>query len=256
MSIVFGQKAILGILQTDMKRLRMDVNFRKCFLDNYTEYSATFMQFVDEAAAAGIVLENFVEPRAEVEEWIMNTELTFSLGFPRDHKYIPAIGITLGEDTEEEGYLGGVAHESRDDSEPDEDTYYTHWGTDKARTYQVHLIDENPNAVEILHQIVDFILVSRRVLLEQMGLKLCRFSAGDIRPQPEMLEAGQFVFERVVSVNCRVIMSYKYRFFDVSPIPNTVFMASDDPNTGGGSRGRQIHDHNKVPVELGKEEEE
>lgn len=228
MSIVLGQKAVQAVIEVELKKLQTNTVYLDSFLDNFNDFSANFMDFINEAATLGISVENFIEPKAEIKTWILAQNFNVKLGYPREHERLPEINIVLGQDGEADGFLGGLGEEFRDDSDPDKDSYQAGWATHKQKTINVHITDNNPNSVEIMYQVLDYILVIKRLTLEQLGLKMAHYDAGDIRPNPEMLQAGQFIFERVISINCETISTYKTAFWDVSPMPNDAAMTSED----------------------------
>jgi len=228
MGIILGQKAIQAVIEVELKKLQSNTTYLDSFLENFSEFNASFMGFLAEAASLGISVNNFIEPKEEIRTWLLTQDFRVILGYPREHKGITEINIVLGDDREGEGLLGGLGEELRDDGDPDKDSYSAAWATQKSKTINIHITDNNPNSVEIVYQILDYILVIKRLNLEQMGLRMCHYSAGDIRPNPEMLSSGNFLFERVISVNCETIGTYQTAYWSTSPMPNDVAMTSED----------------------------
>lgn len=223
MSIILAQKAIQVVLQVGLKQLQTNIEMRNIFLENFSEFNATFRQFDQYASQYNIKLENFIEPIEEIDKFIKNTEFDVKLGYPRLNATLPEICIVLGNDDEGSGIIGDIADETRDEGGHQKIV----WNSDKQKTLSIHLSDNNPDRVEILHNLLDYILVTHRTLLTQMGLNGCKYSASDIRPSPEGLQSGVFLFERVVSVSCEVFQTYKTGFYGYSPMPTEVAMSSE-----------------------------
>ena len=196
------------------------------FLSNYQDVDATFMNFRNEAIAMGIDVSQYVEPSEEVRKYILDNEIFVNIGYPRAHDTYPRINVVLGDSAENEVYLGGIGSERRREN-PNSDSYIVNWGTVKNNTYSLLLSAINPNEVAILHQVIDWILVCNRVILEEMGLLGPSFSAADLRPDKDMLQGGNFAFERIMSVNCTNQSDYAREHW-AKDLPNDVAISSED----------------------------
>lgn len=223
MSIALAQKALQAVLIVGLKQIQGNSEIRRMFLDNFSDFDATFRQFNSYANLYNVAIENFIEPINEIEKFIGSTEFIVKQGYPRLNAQLPEICIVLGNDSEGSGSVGNIANETRDDL----GNQKVEWLSDKQKSLNIHIVDMNPDSVEILHNIIDYILVTHRTLLAQMGLNGCHFDASDIHPNPEGLQSGIFLFERIITVNCEVYQTYKTSFYGHSPMPIQVVMSSE-----------------------------
>ena len=223
MSIILQQKAIQAVLLVGLKQIQKNTEIRNTFLANYSDFDATFRQFKDYALSYNIPLENCAEPIEEIQKFIKATEFNVKLGYPRLNAMMPEICIVLGNENEGSGVIGDIADETRDES----GNQKIKWNSDKQKSLSIHIVDNNPDSVDILHSILDYILVTHRTLLTQMGLADCRFDASDVHPNQEGLQSGVFLFERVITVACEVFQTYETSFYGYSPMPTQVAISSE-----------------------------
>lgn len=222
MTIILAQKALQAVLRVGLTQLKIDVEARNLFLKNFDQFDATFKKFNEYAALNNIPIDNFIEPVEEINTFIKKYEVDVKLGFPRTHATMPELTLSLGADGEGGGSIGDIAKETRDEF----GRMKVFYSSDKHRTISIHIVDTNPDALEILYQLVDFVLITHRMLLTQMGLNNCRFDAGDVHPNQEGLESGVFLFERIISVTSDVYQEYEAPFYGFTPLPSEVVMGS------------------------------
>lgn len=218
---------IKAVLEVGIAKLRSDPNeFNQFFASIYSSVP----RFAEEAASLGIVVNNFIEPAAELNTWITTKNIKIALGKPRLHEQVEQITISYGTDRDTDPALGGGAQGIvRHDMTTDAYKQYLKNIQVESRSPAIHIVSVNADIVGYMVEFVKYVLRIHRHVFESLGIKAFELAGQEVDYTPYAIETGFHLYHSVIVFSCKTASSYErpYDFYNANTIPENRGITSE-----------------------------